>query len=46
MSHHLPAIIFLIPFLTAICLPVMGAKGVSGASPWHWRPHVPCALRP
>ena len=26
MSYHLPAIIFLIPFLTAICMPVMGRK--------------------
>jgi multicomponent Na+:H+ antiporter subunit D len=26
MSHHLPVIIFLVPFLTAICMPVVGGK--------------------
>ena len=26
MSYHLPVIIFLIPFLTAICMPVVGGK--------------------
>ena len=26
MSYHLPAIIFLIPFLTAICMPMVGGK--------------------
>ena len=26
MSYHLPVIIFLIPFLTAVCMPVVGGK--------------------
>ncbi len=30
MSYHLPVIIFLIPFLTAICMPVVGGKRL------HW----------
>jgi len=32
MSHHLPALIFLLPFLAAICMPMVGLKNPG----WCW----------
>ena len=33
MSHHLPVIIFLIPFLSAVCMPVVGEKNRNWCRP-------------